>query len=119
MKKIVERLKEKNVNWVLTGSTALAIHGVDVTVHDIDIKTDMESADKIADALKEFNIEPMHVKTSPQFKSYYGLFKINDVQVEVFADLEVKRNDEWTNIVKSRITEIKRYVQSLYLLQFG
>jgi len=109
LKKIVEKLNGKNLDWVLTGSCALAIHGIDVPVNDIDIMTDMQSADKIADALKEFNIEPMHLKIDARFKSYYGLFKINNVKVEVFADLEVKQNDEWTRTVKSRFTEIKRF----------
>jgi hypothetical protein len=109
LKKIAEKLNGKGLNWVLIGSTALAIQGVDVPVHDIDIMTDMESADKIAIALKEFNIEPMHYKTSAQFKSYYGLFKINEVQVEVFADLETKHNDEWAKTVRSRIIVMQRY----------
>jgi len=109
LKTIVEKFKGKDIDWVLTGSTALAIHGVDVAVSDIDILTDIENADKIAQALKEYNIEPMHHKTSTQFKSYYGLFKINNVEVEVIADLEKIYNNEWIKAEKSRIREIKRY----------
>jgi hypothetical protein len=109
LKKIVDKFNGKNINWVLTGSLALAIHGVDTTINDIDILTDVKSADIIADALKEFKIEPMQYKTSSQFKSYYGLFNINNVKVEVFADLEILQEDEWVQIVKSRIKEIKRF----------
>lgn len=110
LKKILEKFKNKNINWVLTGSTSLAIQGVDVKANDIDILTDVENADKIAEILKEYIIEPMHHKTSPQFKSYYGLFKINNVQVEVIADLEQIYNDEWIKAEpRGRIKLMKRF----------
>ena len=106
---IVERFKGKYLNWTLTGSMSLAIQGVDVKAGDIDILTDVENADKISDILKEYTIEPMHYKTSSQFKSYYGLFKINDVQVEVIADLERIYNNEWIKAERPRIKLIKRF----------
>jgi hypothetical protein len=109
LKKITEKFSGKNIDWVLIGSTSLAIQGVNVEVHDIDIKTDVKNADKIADMLKEYAVEPMHHKNSSQFKSYYGLFKINNVQVEVIADLETMHEGEWIKVENSRVKVIKRY----------
>jgi hypothetical protein len=109
LKIIVDKFKGKFISWTLIGSMSLAIQGVDVQAHDIDILTDIENADKIADVLKEFVIEPMHYKTSTQFKSYYGKFQVNGVQVEVLADLESIYNGEWTKTQKSRIKLIKRF----------
>jgi len=109
LKIIVDKFKGKSINWVLIGSTSLAIQGVNVDVHDIDIKTDIESANRIAHALKEYVIEPMHHKTSEQFKSYYGMFKINNVQIEVMADLETMHDGKWIKVENSRIKVIKRY----------
>ncbi|MGV8087056.1 MAG: nucleotidyltransferase domain-containing protein [Candidatus Woesearchaeota archaeon] len=109
LKKIVEKFKNKNINWVLTGSTSLAIQGVDVKAKDIDILTDVENADKIAELLKEYVIEPMNYKTSEHFKSYYGKFKISEVEVEVMADLEKKYNNKWIKSERPRIKLIKRF----------
>ncbi len=106
---IVDKFKGQYINWTLIGSMSLAIQGVNVQAHDIDILTDVENADKIAEILKEFIIEPMHNKTNSQFKSYYGLFKINNVQVEVIADLERIYNNEWIKAERPRIKLIKRF----------
>jgi hypothetical protein len=95
LKIIVDKLSNKNLHWVLVGSTALAIHGVNVKVNDIDILTNINSADKIAKQLKEYIQEPMHYRENSQFKSYHGMFKINGVQVELLADLECIYNNKW------------------------
>jgi hypothetical protein len=95
---ITKKFSEHNLNWVLIGSTALAIHGVDVDVRDIDIKTDQESINKIGELLNEYAIETVHYKESEKFKSIYGLFNISGVQVEIFTDLECKTDGEWEKI---------------------
>jgi len=44
LRKLYERLKDSNVNWVVTGSLGFALQGVPVEPHDIDIQTDKEGA---------------------------------------------------------------------------
>jgi len=36
--KIVSRLKDSSINWVVTGSLGMALQGVPVEVHDIDLQ---------------------------------------------------------------------------------
>ena len=58
---IVERLEAPTLpplDWALTGSTALALQGVDVVAHDIDLQTNAEDAYRAEDRLKEFVVTP-------------------------------------------------------------
>ena len=43
-----DRLAEMSVLWVVTGSLGMALQGMPVTVHDIDLQTDAAGAYKIA-----------------------------------------------------------------------
>ena len=45
-----------NIKWAVDGSISLAIHGIDVTPHDIDILTDREGAIWIQDSLNKYNV---------------------------------------------------------------
>jgi len=95
LKIIVNKIQDKNLRWVLGGSMALAIQGVDVKVNDINIFTDTDSADKISEILKEYAMEPMHFQSNSQFRAYYGLFEIKGVQVELIANLEYMYDNIW------------------------
>jgi len=109
LRTITERFRGKDVTWVLVGSTALAIHGVDVPVNDIDILTTIESADKIQEILKDYMLEPMHYRENSQFKSYYGLFEINGIKIEIIADLEKIYNGKWVKKENFGMRTVKMY----------
>lgn len=98
LKVILEKLRNKNINWAIVGSTNLTLQGVDIEPHDIDILTDKEGAFSIGDVLKEYAVKPIQYKESDRFKSYYGLFKIQDVEVEIMGDLQSKipKSSLWT-----------------------
>ena len=44
LRKIHTRLEDNKINWVVTGSLGMALQGMDVEVHDIDIQTDKDGA---------------------------------------------------------------------------
>lgn len=88
IKIIAEKLNPEKINWALIGSSNLALQGVDVEAHDIDILTDKEGALEMGKLLKEFTIEYVAYKESEKFKSYYGKFVINGVEVEIMGQLQ-------------------------------
>lgn len=98
IKIITEKLSHDNINWALIGSSNLALQGVDVEAHDIDILTDKEGALLMRKILKEFTKEEIKYKESEKFKSYYGKFIINGVEVEIMGDLSNlnPRGDIWS-----------------------
>ncbi|MBU1117403.1 hypothetical protein KKD37_00380 [Patescibacteria group bacterium] len=105
---ITEKLSHDNINWALIGSSNLALQGVDVRAHDIDILTDKEGALRIGKLLKEFTKEEVGYKESEKFRSYFGKFIINGIDVEIMGDLLVVNPsgdiwDETTNFLDKKI----------------
>jgi hypothetical protein len=56
----LEYIEAQNINWYLVGSAALAVRGMHVMPHDIDIVlTDEGSTKRISDLLLDYTVEPM------------------------------------------------------------
>jgi hypothetical protein len=101
---IVNTLKGTGIDWAVIGSTNLALQGVDVEVHDIDLLTDKTGACKASEAFKEYIVKPVEYKEKGSFKSYNGLFKIEGIDIEVIGEIQHKLpNGEWSK--KSRIDD--------------
>ncbi len=99
-KKIVDVLKFLNkrlnkVKWVLVGSTSLMVQGVDVFPHDIDILTSKRDIRKIEKLLEKHEIKRLRYKISEIFRSYFCIFRIKGIKVEVMSNLEVKIGNRW------------------------
>ncbi len=107
--KLYERLKDSDVNWVVTGSLGFALQGVPVEPHDIDIQTDKEGAYEIERLFSEFIVEPVRFKESERIRSHFGALMIDGIKVEIMGDIQKKVNDEWEPPVD--ITKYKRFVQ--------
>ena len=107
--KLYERLKDSNVNWVVTGSLGFVLQGVPVEPHDIDIQTDREGAYEIERLFSEFVVEPVRFKESERIRSHFGALMIDGIKVEIMGDIQKKVNDEWEPPVD--ITKYKRFVQ--------
>ena len=109
LRKLYERLKDSNVNWVVTGSLGFVLQGVPVEPHDIDIQTDKEGAYEIERFFSEFVVEPVRFKESERIRSHFGALMIEGVKVEIMGDIQKKVNDEWEPPVD--IDKYKRFVQ--------
>jgi len=86
---ISDKLKQNNVDWVLTGSVNLALQGVEVSCkHDIDIVVLSKDLKKVEKIFKDKLIHPIKRKKSlkndgTKFKTFK--FKIKGIEVEVFS----------------------------------
>lgn len=91
---ICHRLSECRSHWVVTGSLGLALQGLDVAVHDIDLQTDKQGAYEIEEFLDEYIMTHVHYKDSEKIRSHFGVLNINGVQVEIMGDLQKKLSDQ-------------------------
>jgi len=112
LKIISKKTENKNLLWVVIGSTNLAMQGVDVKANDIDILTDKKGALEFNKILAEFTVNPVEYKESEKFKSHIGLFKIKGVEVEIIGELKNKipEGDLWsetTSLSKRTIIQFK------------
>jgi len=108
---VTGKLKGKNVSWVLIGSTSLALQGVDIKPKDVDILTSKGGAFEIGELLKEYEVEPVRLKKSELFESFFGEFNVNGIEVEVMGDMKEKVCDKWVSLssrlVCPKIVEIE------------
>jgi hypothetical protein len=94
---ILRVLRSNKVNWVLIGSLNLFLQGVEIEYHDIDIYTDKEGVSLINKIFGKYVIQPINFSETDVFKSFRGIFKINDCLVDVVSDLHFRPsiNSKW------------------------
>jgi hypothetical protein len=110
LRKIYTRLKDNQVNWVITGSLGMALQGVDVEVHDIDIQTDKDGAYEIESRLSEFVVKPVRYSVSERIRSHLGVLEIDGVKVEIMGDIQ-KRVDEQTWEEPAKVEHYQHWVE--------
>lgn len=78
----------KPINWAVTGSLGMVLHGMQMDIHDIDIQTDKEGAYEIERRLVRYLVKLVHFKASERIRSYFGAFEIVGIKIEVMGDMQ-------------------------------
>jgi predicted nucleotidyltransferase len=100
LKLLYKSLETSDVRWVLGGSLSLALQGVDVEPHDIDLLTDYQGALRINAILKEYEKKKVTYSETEKVSSFYGVFEIQGVKVEVMGDYREKQGTKWVDLSK-------------------
>jgi hypothetical protein len=88
-----------NSQYAIRGTASLVLQNIDMKVTDIDIICDQQTALKANDLFAQNIIDPVSYKESPKFKSYFGKFKINGVDVEFMGDWQIKdTKGNWSEV---------------------
>ena len=93
LRKIDAALQGTDVVWALTGSAGLAIKGIPVTPHDIDIQTDRAGVETFARLFAPYLVTPPTFRESDHTRSWFASFNIDGVQVEVMGDVQHRDED--------------------------
>ncbi|MBR9689957.1 MAG: hypothetical protein GOV01_03615, partial [Candidatus Altiarchaeota archaeon] len=88
LKTILEAVRGHKINWMVIGSTNLALQGIDIHARDIDILTTKEGALALNGILANFVVEPVKLSENKKFRSWFGKFNVNGCEVEVIGDLQ-------------------------------
>jgi len=56
---LLEKIKDQDIDWWLVGSAALAVRGIDVSPHDIDLSVDDAGANKLGEVLLDYLVQPV------------------------------------------------------------
>ncbi|WP_243455033.1 hypothetical protein [Meiothermus sp. CFH 77666] len=82
-------LNDARVEWAVSGSLALALHGLPVVPKDIDLQTDRVGAEQMAQLLAEYLVyhPGMHLGIR-LVRSYLAQFKIQGIVVEAMGNTE-------------------------------
>ncbi len=92
---IVEALRDRQIDWVITGSLGMALHGMPLNPHDIDLQTDKNGVYEIEEIFKSNVVAPLAFRSSDRLQSYFGKLEIDGIKVDIMGDLQ-KRNDDLT-----------------------
>lgn len=109
-RKIYVRLKDTDVNWVVTGSLSFALQEVPVTPHDIDIQTDATGAYEIERYFSSFVIRSVVFSSTEKIRSHFGALMIDGIKVELMGDIQKQLADgSWEEPVD--LERHKRFVE--------
>jgi len=107
---LCNRLDGTGITWAITGSIGMALQGVDLTPHDIDLQSDGASIQALAEKLSDYMVEPLHWKTGRGTRSYFAVCNVEGMQVELMAGLEKRGADgKWSPAPP--LSEITRWVE--------
>ena len=108
MGKIPEKLNEtcallaqkfEGKQHAIRGTASLALQGLDFNAADIDIICDEETAMFANEALREFVADEVKYSESPKFKSFFGKFEINGIEVEIMGNWQIRSSKgEWSKV---------------------
>lgn len=71
LESLLDILSGERFSWWLVGSAALAIRGLDVTPHDIDLSVDHAGAHRLAELLADYIVQPVQA-TPDWFCDWFG-----------------------------------------------
>jgi len=108
---VYDALEAAGVNWVVTGSLGLALQGVPLVPHDIDIETDAQGTYRVAELFADKVSKPIAFSTGNRIRSHFGALQIGGLKVEVMGGMEHQREDDtWES--PADLDVHKRYVNA-------
>ena len=109
LREIARRLDEANVRYTVVGGTSLVLHGLPLPVKDLDIETDPDDAYRFAELFAARIVESVALKESRSYRSHFGRFDFDGVQVEVMGRLERREGDGWvpTEVVNTESVDLE------------
>ena len=90
---IVSRLNAADLNWAVTASLSLALQGVPVDVHDIDLETDENGAYAVERIFSEFVTQAVRFCTAERIRSHFGALMIDGIKVDIMGGVQHRRTD--------------------------
>ncbi len=81
-------LEDSDVRWMVTASLNLALHGLPVQVHDIDVLTDEAGAYEIERRFAQHSTQAVCLRTSECIRSHFGSLCLEGVTIEIMGDVE-------------------------------
>ena len=110
LRTIYECLHHMPIEWVVTGSLGMALQGMRVEVHDIDLQTDEIGAYEIERRLADYIVQPVRYVASERVRSHFGRLEIEGVRVEIMGALQKWLGGQgWEKPVD--VTKYRRFVE--------
>jgi hypothetical protein len=107
---IYERLNCLRIDWAITGSLGMALQGMQLDVHDIDLQTDAPGAYALESCLAEYVVQPVRFFESERMSSHFDILEIKGIRLEIMDDIQKRLpNAPWEAPVE--LERHKRWIQ--------
>ena len=93
LRTLYDRLNRPKIDWAITGSLGFALHGIPITVHDIDVQTDREGAYRIERLFADCIVRPVSFHATERIRSHLGALRVDDIEVEIMGDIQKRLTD--------------------------
>jgi len=85
---VLEKLKGFPHPWVVTGSCGMALQGMPLKVHDIDLQTTASGALAMEQTLGGQPLSKMTYKSLEKIRSLLGALELENVKIEIIGDMQ-------------------------------
>ena len=82
--------KLKNKQYAIRGTASLVMQGIEMNVVDVDVLCDKTTALYCNEAFKKYLVSEIEYSESDKFKSYFGYFDFEGIQIEVMGEWQIK-----------------------------
>jgi len=97
LQKILACLQALPQPWALTGSAGMALQGMPLDVHDIDIQTGKTGAYEIERRLLSLpganTLRPVEFTSRQHMRSHLGCLELDGIEVEIMGDIQKRADD--------------------------
>ena len=95
LRQIAQELNEAGASYKVVGGTAVALHGAQVPVNDLDLEMDAADAYDFQQAFADHTVEPVALRESEIYRSHFGRFDFDGFAVEVMGALCRREASDW------------------------
>lgn len=88
IKYLANELRE--CQYSIRGTASLVLQGLNMNVQDVDVLCDKKSVPKVNKLLEKFVQNKIKYSESEKFKSFWGKFIINNIEVEFMGEWQIK-----------------------------
>ena len=92
---IADQLNKTEITYKVVGGASIALQGVQISVKDLDLEMDQESAYRFQTLFQGNTVQPVEMRESETYRSFFGRFDFDGVQIEVMGDLHRREAGRW------------------------
>lgn len=95
LRQLAEELHDLDANYRVVGGASLALRGLPVEVHDLDLEMDATSAYALMDHYADHTTLPLAWRENASIRSHFGHLEIDGFRIEIITDLERRLGERW------------------------
>lgn len=96
--RLARQLDTAGVRFVVSGGATFALHGIPCAVRDLDLLLDAAGAYRAHELFADRALLPMGWRESRDYRSHFGRYEFDGVQVDMMADLTWREGERWLPI---------------------